>query len=451
MVDAIENVSTAMTFGGSTYLERALDLVQSEIFTKRHGARDGVGRYVFILSDGLWSRPVDVMAKANFLKSKAQIYGIATGSQIKHSQLLDISTFDNVYPIGSPDVVHMIAKEIVFGCKGCSRRGTDVLLAFDLLWDNAYKEFETALDAGKLIINGLSLYPNGSDVSITTYGNDFKTIVSFNENKPKQALMQILNSKIKQEKTVSAMDESAFINNIETSFRSIRFAKKFDVTVVTIGVGWRTNIKNLLEISSDPAYTYVLGDEMGADETNMINVLCSSITEECNYHTSTTWSYHNGANGPPLSYSSVTQPGHHDRNDPFSENCETKVLDFCKTVLYIENGVKISRAHRVGEYVRGKTRPIVAKFVDTKSKMMVKDALRRVKLDYRGPNVTDQYPPEVNERRRHLVPIMKQARREGNRANLVRDKLYINNRLYKAHFPSQQFELKATGLPASSG
>ncbi|XP_052774125.1 collagen alpha-5(VI) chain-like [Mya arenaria] len=306
MVDAIENVSTAMTFGGSTYLERALDLVQSEIFTKRHGARDGVGRYVFILSDGLWSRPVDVMAKANFLKSKAQIYGIATGSQIKHSQLLDISTFDNVYPIGSPDVVHMIAKEIVFGCKGCSRRGTDVLLAFDLLWDNAYKEFETALDAGKLIINGLSLYPNGSDVSITTYGNDFKTIVSFNENKPKQALMQILNSKIKQEKTVSAMDESAFINNIETSFRSIvrprrkffilftqgstmntclglfqRFAKKFDVTVVTIGVGWRTNIKNLLEISSDPAYTYVLGDEMGADETVLYSLFSSLEYDQC--------------------------------------------------------------------------------------------------------------------------------------------------------------------------
>ncbi|WAR00029.1 hypothetical protein MAR_024401 [Mya arenaria] len=87
-----------------------------------------------------------------------------------------------------------------------------------------------------------------------------------------------------------------------------------------------------------------------------------------------------GANGPPLSFSAVTQPGHQDRNDPFN-----------------------------------------------------------------------QYPPEVNERRRHLVPIMKQARREGNRANLVRDKLYINNRLYKAHFPSQQFELKATGLPASFG
>ena len=45
--------------------------------------------------------------------------------------------------------------------------------------------------------------------------------------------------------------------------------------------------------------------------------------------------------------------------------------------------------------------------------------------------VSQQYPKEVQERRRALVPIMKQARLNGSEAYLVVDKLYIDKHLYR--------------------
>ena len=94
-----------------------------------------------------------------------------------------------------------------------------------------------------------------------------------------------------------------------------------------------------------------------------------------------------------------------------------------KDTLYIE------RAHRVGYGRRCKTRPIVAKF-NTDSKNAVKVALRNVNLKGTDYNVLDQFPPEVKDRRKQLIPVMLDARRQGKRATLVRDKLYINNVLY---------------------
>ena len=116
-----------------------------------------------------------------------------------------------------------------------------------------------------------------------------------------------------------------------------------------------------------------------------------------------------------------------------SENCEEKVLQFCENVLKIENPkqvIGIDRAHRIGGRVQGKIRPIVVKFKDTRSKTIVKDALRNVNLRNSPYNVSEQFPPEVQEKRKQLFPVMSDARKSGKRAVLVRDKLYINNKLY---------------------
>ena len=95
-----------------------------------------------------------------------------------------------------------------------------------------------------------------------------------------------------------------------------------------------------------------------------------------------------------------------------------------------EECIRIDRAHRVGAYRGNKVRPIVVKFQDTASKMRVKDALKLVRLRDTPYNVTDQYPQEVQQRCKDLIPHMVQARREGKKAVLVRDKLYINNKLF---------------------
>ena len=119
---------------------------------------------------------------------------------------------------------------------------------------------------------------------------------------------------------------------------------------------------------------------------------------------------------------------------PAVEDCEAKVYHFCETVLRIQNPrqkIQIDRAHRTGAPAPGKTRPIVAKFRDTASKMCVKDSLKQVKLHTTPFKVFEQLAQEVQERRKTLIPVMVQARAEGKRAVLVRDKLFINNQLYK--------------------
>ena len=117
-----------------------------------------------------------------------------------------------------------------------------------------------------------------------------------------------------------------------------------------------------------------------------------------------------------------------------TEDCQAKIFEFCQDVLGIQNPrdrIRIDRAHRMGAPNAGRTRPIVTKFMDTNSKMLVKDTVKTVNMKQTTFNVFDQLPQKVQERRRALVPVMVQARNEGKRAYLVRDKLFINNRQYR--------------------
>lgn len=114
------------------------------------------------------------------------------------------------------------------------------------------------------------------------------------------------------------------------------------------------------------------------------------------------------------------------------ENCAEKVFTFCEKLLNIsdpKSKIKIIRAHRIGKPTPGRIRPIVAKF-DTDSKMLIKSSLKHVSFQFTEYNVSEQYPQEVKDRRKELIPVMLQARKAGKRAVLVRDKLFINNIQY---------------------
>ncbi|WAR11275.1 PCH2-like protein [Mya arenaria] len=114
-----------------------------------------------------------------------------------------------------------------------------------------------------------------------------------------------------------------------------------------------------------------------------------------------------------------------------TENCSQKILDYCESVQKIAEArsvVHIDRDHRAtGHPISGKIRSIIVKFKDTDSNRLVKRATRPVN---QGKNVFDQQPKEVQERRRELIPIMEQAKRENKHAYIARDKLYINHKLY---------------------
>jgi hypothetical protein len=57
----------------------------------------------------------------------------------------------------------------------------------------------------------------------------------------------------------------------------------------------------------------------------------------------------------------------------------------------------------------------------------IKDGLKGAKLQMTPCNVTDQYPQEINDRRKEFISVMLEARKAGKKAIFVRDKLYINN------------------------
>ena len=121
-------------------------------------------------------------------------------------------------------------------------------------------------------------------------------------------------------------------------------------------------------------------------------------------------------------------------DDRAKEDCSSKILEFCQDTLDIENArdsVKLDRAHRIGRYDSGKKRPIVVKFNFHQDKLLVKLKAKE-KLEHSAHSVGDQFPKPIQDRRRKLIPLLINAKREGKRAVLAYDKLYINNVLVTA-------------------
>lgn len=165
------------------------------------------------------------------------------------------------------------------------------------------------------------------------------------------------------------------------------------------------------------------------------NLIFYGIPEENNVPRDSMWSVPASESNEMETAASHQQPNFEPQRTRFVEDCESKVHIFLEKVLKVDNSrskVRIDRAHRIKSTHpnRDKPRPIVVKFLDTASKMLVKDQLRSMKLRDSPYNVSEQFPPEVQQRRRDLIPVMIQARKDGKRANLVRDKLYIDNREY---------------------
>lgn len=111
---------------------------------------------------------------------------------------------------------------------------------------------------------------------------------------------------------------------------------------------------------------------------------------------------------------------------------EKAIQEFMQSSLKIPpetaNKITFHRVHRLTSK-DNKAPPIIAKFEHYKHKELVKSKGKELKGTPYGLN--DQFPKEIQERRRALLPIMKQLRQEGKRATLSVDKLYVNGSLYR--------------------
>ena len=131
--------------------------------------------------------------------------------------------------------------------------------------------------------------------------------------------------------------------------------------------------------------------------------------------------------------------------EEMKENTEEVLKTALETQLSMvhAHNIQFARVHRIGRKSGNKTRPIVAKFELYKEREVVRDAffakLRALKEknETTGGNETmkigiaEQHPPEIQEKRRELIPVMKEAKKNGIDAKLIRNKLYVNGQLYR--------------------
>ena len=114
------------------------------------------------------------------------------------------------------------------------------------------------------------------------------------------------------------------------------------------------------------------------------------------------------------------------------DDCVRKILTFMEEMFEIEKAtteIKLHRTHRMGRFSPTKTRPIVAKFAYYTDREKVRKSANKLKNTSYG--ISQQFPKEIMDTRRKLVPIMKEARGKGQDAYIVVDKLYIDKQLYR--------------------
>ncbi|KAJ8298562.1 hypothetical protein KUTeg_022622 [Tegillarca granosa] len=98
-------------------------------------------------------------------------------------------------------------------------------------------------------------------------------------------------------------------------------------------------------------------------------------------------------------------------------------------LLEIHEEIETERIHRFGRRFGDRPRPIVARFSRFKQRETIRKKARELKGT--GYGIYEQYPHEIEKARKELA--------WNNKAVLIKDKLYINNKLYV--FP----ELKEDG------
>ncbi|XP_052777540.1 transmembrane matrix receptor MUP-4-like isoform X2 [Mya arenaria] len=307
LLQAVEDAMGSITFEGPTMVDKALNFVASKIFVEGNGARKEVGRYVFVLTDGLFANPLQSRKNAHALhiRTNADIYSIAAGRFVKPQGLLDISsTYRHVYPIGMQDSVQTVLKQTMFGCEGCTRRVSDITLMFDIESDTSFEDFDTLLKAGELVINNAHMSENNSDISIATFGGEYESLVRFQENKTKEELIQVLSTAVGQTSGNKHLNGSYLVHKAMEGFSSsnkrnviIFFTQAVNLHVdsdeiknivdgknilmASIGSGLNTHYDRLLKLSSHSSLTYILGNDLFTDETVLFSLQSVLEYDEC--------------------------------------------------------------------------------------------------------------------------------------------------------------------------
>jgi hypothetical protein len=116
-------------------------------------------------------------------------------------------------------------------------------------------------------------------------------------------------------------------------------------------------------------------------------------------------------------------------SDETEKNLRNFMHEKMKVASEIVDAIKFERVHRMGPKGNGRCRKIVAKFTLFKEREMIRKQWKT--LESTPFFVHEQFPREVSDKRRLLLPKMKEARKQGKTAWLAYDTLYIDGRPVK--------------------
>ncbi|KAK3095745.1 hypothetical protein FSP39_018472 [Pinctada imbricata] len=108
------------------------------------------------------------------------------------------------------------------------------------------------------------------------------------------------------------------------------------------------------------------------------------------------------------------------------EDTEEVLQNFIRDELELTQDFNFERVHRIGREQGHRPRAIVAKFTSFKQREIVRKSGPKLKGKRYGIN--EQFPKDVMDTRRSLLPIFRDAKRQGKEAKLVVDKLYVSGR-----------------------
>lgn len=110
---------------------------------------------------------------------------------------------------------------------------------------------------------------------------------------------------------------------------------------------------------------------------------------------------------------------------------EEKLKKFLKEEMCLERPIKFQKVHRLGRRSLNQEnpRPVIAKFLDLKDRDYVRfNTAEKLKGTTYG--IREQFPKDIEMKRKSLYPEMKRAKDDGRKVKLVRDRLYIDNQLF---------------------
>lgn len=116
-----------------------------------------------------------------------------------------------------------------------------------------------------------------------------------------------------------------------------------------------------------------------------------------------------------------------------SQDCIKKIQDVLMNKMKIKDAqdIRVIRCHRLGKPptpnagsgAPGRPRTIICRFQFTEDRQRI--WRHKENLKGSGTWLQEDFPKEINDRRKRLLPIMFAARTQGHRANLLVDKLHI--------------------------